>query len=116
MTRFPLHSIAPLGAGVVSLMLSACAAHPAPRVDPRLVPPNAPFASAENVLLDETFESYSPYWRQVRGHWAVTSGRLLQTRDDMRDLNTVLFYDPLMVSDAEITADAAMLSDMPQFR
>src|SRR6185436_20135942 len=31
------------------------------------------------------------------------------------DLNTVLFYDPLTVSDAEITADAAMLSDMPQF-
>jgi hypothetical protein len=111
MTRFSSHSIAPLAAGVVSLMLSACAAHPAPK----LVPPNAPVAPAENVLLDETFERYSPYWRQVRGHWAVTSGRLLQTRDDMRDLNTVLFYDPLMVSDAEITADAAMLSDMPQF-
>ena len=111
MTRFSSHSIAPLGAGVVSLMLSACASHPAPR----LVPPNAPVASAEHVLLDETFQSYSPDLRQVRGHWAVTSGRLLQTRDDMRDLNTVLFYDPLSVSDAEITADAAMLSDMPQF-
>jgi hypothetical protein len=58
MTRFSSHSIAPLPAGVVSLMLSACAAHPAPKLDPRLVPPNAPVASAEHVLLDETFESY----------------------------------------------------------
>jgi hypothetical protein len=78
-------------------------------------PPMPPKTSAERVLLREYFEQYSPYWRQVRGHWAVTSGRLLQTRDDARELNTVLFYDPLIIVDAEITAVAAMLNDVPQF-
>ena len=105
-------SVGSLGTGAVALMLGM-GALPASAQMP--APPMPPQASAERVLLREYFEQYSPYWRQVRGHWAVTSGRLLQTRDDARERNTVLFYDPLIIADAEITAVAAMLNDVPQF-
>jgi hypothetical protein len=113
MTRLFSHKVGSFGVAVVGLMMSACAARSASYANVNA--PRPPMPPLERVLLDETFERYSPYWRQVRGHWAVTDGRLLQTRDDARDLNTVLFYDPLTIADAEITANMAMLSDLPQF-
>ena len=70
--------------------------------------------SNERVLLADDFDSYSPHWRQVRGQWALVGGNLLQTRDDARELNSVMFYDPLTVADAEITTEVSVLYDMPQ--
>lgn len=102
-----------LGIGAVALMLGMGALPASAQMPP--APPMPPQTTAERVLLRESFEQYSPYWRQVRGHWAVTSGRLLQTRDEARELNTVLFYDPLIIADAEITAVASLLNDVPQF-
>jgi hypothetical protein len=46
----------------------------------------------------------------------VVKGQLLQTRDDARELNTVMFYDPLIIADADITADAMMLTELPRFQ
>jgi hypothetical protein len=70
--------------------------------------------SSERVLLSESFDSYSPHWRQVRGQWALVDGNLLQARDDARELNSVMFYDPLNVADAEITTEVSIIPDMPQ--
>jgi hypothetical protein len=94
-------------------MLGACAAHSAPA--PRFVPAAAP-AFAERVLFEDSFQAYSPRWRQVRGQWAITKGRLLQTRDDARELNAIMFYDPLIIADADIAANAMMLTDLPVFQ
>ncbi len=92
------------------LTLTGCAsAPPAPPVPP------APPSNQEKVIFADDFRQYNPQWRQVRGQWAVVQGRLLQTRDDARELNTVMFYDPIVVADAEITTQATMLADMPQF-
>ena len=103
------HSMKAIGTAVVALMFNACAAHSAPRI--QTVAP-----SGERVLLQDSFDAYSPYWRQVRGQWIVGSGRLVQTREDARELNAVMFYDPLIVADAEITANAMMVADVPEFQ
>jgi hypothetical protein len=100
------------GASLMATAMSACAANPAPTMTPSAPP--AP--QLERVLLNDHFHGYTPYWRQIRGQWAVTNGRLLQARDDTRELNTVMFYDPLVIADADITAEAAMLVAMPQFQ
>jgi hypothetical protein len=104
--------ITSLSTSIVGLMLNACAAHSEP---PRIVP-SAPQIFAERVLFEDSFQAYSPQWRQVRGQWGVTAGRLLQTRDDARELNTIMFYDPLIISDADIAANAMMLADLPVFQ
>ena len=70
--------------------------------------------SSERVLLDEDFDSYNPHWRHVRGQWALVGGNLLQARDDARELNTMMFFDPLTVADAEITTEVSVPPDMPQ--
>lgn len=67
------------------------------------------------ILLEDHFQTYNPQWRQVRGQWAVGNGALLQARDDARELNTVMFYDPLTVADAEVITDLSVISDVPQF-
>ncbi len=97
---------------LLSLPVTACAAHRMPAAP---MPP-APPTSRERVLLADNFQQYNPRYRQVRGQWALLGGKLVQTRDDARELNTVMFYDPLTVADAEITADVTMLVDMPQFQ
>jgi hypothetical protein len=106
-------SLGAVAVGVMSLAVTVGAQQRSAQMPP--APPLPPPGPAERVLLREYFDRYSPYWRQVRGHWAVTSGRLVQTRDDARDLNTVMFYDPLVIADADITAVASMLNDVPQF-
>ena len=68
----------------------------------------------EKVLLAEDFETYSPHWRQVRGQWALVGGDLLQARDDARELNAMMFFDPLNVADADITTEVTVLNDLPQ--
>jgi hypothetical protein len=91
-------------------LLSGCAQNPPPPL-----PPAPPPGNQEKVLFSDNFQDYNPRWRQVRGQWAVVGGRLVQTRDDARELNTVMFYDPLTVADAEITTETTMLADLPQF-
>ena len=97
--------------GLLCVSLSACG----PK-NPPPTPSAPPAPSAEKVVLFDAFQRPDPRWRQVRGQWAVTNGKLLQVRDDARELNTVYYYDPLIVADAEITlAGATMMADLPQF-
>jgi len=70
--------------------------------------------SSERVLLSEDFDTYNPQWRQVRGQWALVGGNLLQARDDARELNSMMFFDPLTVADADITTEVSVINDMPQ--
>jgi hypothetical protein len=70
--------------------------------------------SSERVLLSEDFDTYNPQWRQVRGQWALVGGNLLQARDDARELNSMMFFDPLTVADADITTEVSVMNDMPQ--
>jgi hypothetical protein len=100
---------------LVSTPLVACASSgKLAKVAP--APPAPPAAATqERVLLADDFKSYSPRWRQVRGQWGLMEGALLQARDSVTELNTILFYDPLTVADAEITADLSVITDMPQF-
>ena len=60
------------------------------------------------------FDTYNPHWRQVRGQWALVGGNLLQARDDARELNSMMFFDPLTVADADITTEVSVMNDMPQ--
>jgi hypothetical protein len=99
---------------LVSTPLVACASNrKTVRVAP--APPTPPAAAQERVLLADDFKSYSPRWRQVRGQWGLMEGALLQARDEVSELNAIMFYDPLTVGDAEITADLSVINDMPQF-
>jgi hypothetical protein len=70
--------------------------------------------SSERVLLSEDFDTYNPQWRQVRGQWALVGGNLLQARDDARELNSMMFFDPLTVADADITTEVSVMNDMPE--
>jgi hypothetical protein len=106
-------------AGLLCTSLSACASNPPARTTPVAPPPQervlVPLPQ-ERVLLFDNFQQYNPLWRQVRGQWGVTAGKLIQMRDDARELNTIFYYDPLIVADAEITlAGATMMADLPQF-
>ncbi len=98
-------------AALVAAPLTACAA--GPKVVP--MPPAPPAASQEHVLLVENFQDYSPRWRQVRGQWGLMDGALLQARDGVSELNAIMFYDPLTVADAEITAHVNVMNDLPQY-
>jgi hypothetical protein len=100
--------------GYISLLcVSVAACGPKTTVVQQPAPPPA---LNEKVLLSDNFQRPDPRWRQVRGQWGVTSGKLTQVRDDSRELNTVFYYDPLIIADAEITlAGAMMMADMPQF-
>ena len=71
--------------------------------------------SASSLLFADEFNSYNPRWRQVRGQWSISDGSLRQTRDDVRDLNAVFYYDPLTIADADIATEATMVVDLPQF-
>jgi hypothetical protein len=113
-TRFSGRSIAAVGLGLFSIVMGGCAAAHTPPTFPTSVRVVAP-PPTERVLLDEHFSTYSPYYREVRGHWGVVGGRLMQTRDEARELNTVRYYAPLTIADAEITTEATMMSDLPQF-
>jgi hypothetical protein len=104
-----LTSVKSLATSVVGILLAASAATAAPPAAPR-------FPSAERVLFESTFRNYDPHWRNIRGQWGLTKEGLVQTRDDARELNTVMFYDPLIIADADITADATMMADLPQFQ
>ena len=70
------------GVTVVGVMMTACAARSAPN-------PPVPPAQFERVVFEDTFDRYNPYWRQVRGQWAVADGRLLQAREDAREINAI---------------------------
>jgi hypothetical protein len=78
-------------------------------------PPAPPPASAEKVLLSDSFDQYSPQWRQVRGQWGVQGGMAMQARDDSREMNTIMFFEPLTIADAEIATSARMTARLPQF-
>ena len=71
-------------------------------------PPAAPNAAQGKVLLHDDFDAYNPNWRQVRGQWAVADGVMAQVREDERERNTILFYEPLPVADAEVETEVAM--------
>jgi hypothetical protein len=83
----------------------------------RTVPAAAPSIAARiaSPLFSDDFATHNPRWRQVRGQWSVLGGSLLQIRDDVRELNTIMYYDPLTIADAEITAETTMIADLPQF-
>jgi hypothetical protein len=111
-TTTTAHALRMTVVALLALPVTACAAGhkiPAP------VPPVPPAASQARVLLAEDFQQYTPDWRQVRGHWGLVNGSLLQVRDAVTDLNTIMFYDPLTVADAEITADVTLANDLPQY-
>jgi hypothetical protein len=97
---------------LMTLPLTACASGGG-KLSVAPVPPMAP-TTGDRVLLADEFEDYSPQWRQVRGQWAMVDGTLLQTRDDVRELNTMMFYDPLTVADAEVRTEVRVLSDLPE--
>jgi hypothetical protein len=95
-----------------SVLASGCASNPIAS------PATAPAASvgpASPLLFSDDFNAYNPRWRQVRGQWSVIDGSLRQTRDEVRELNTVFYYDPLTIADADITVETTMLADLPQF-
>jgi hypothetical protein len=94
-------------ATVAGCLVVACAsAPPAPR---------NPAGSRTRLLLEDDFDDYRPQWRQVRGQWAVANGQVLQARDDAREQNTIMFYDPLSVADAEMSTVVRMIARLPQF-
>lgn len=98
-------------AAIVAVPLTACASRSNSSVGTRVV--TVP-VSNERVLLSESFDNYDPHWRQVRGQWALVDGNLLQARDEARELNSMMFFDPLNVGDAEITTEVSIIHDMPQ--
>lgn len=96
--------------GLMCVSLAACG----PKQVPQPAAPPAP--SNEKVLLNDNFQRSDPRWRQVRGQWGITGGKLSQVRDDARELNAIYFYDPLIVADADITLrGVTMMADLPQF-
>jgi hypothetical protein len=101
-----------LSATLLAGALTGCATNPPP------APPQTPVPSAnqEKVVIFDNFQQYNPRWRQVRGQWAVVGGKLVQTRDDPREMNTIFFYDPVTVADAEITTEAMLRVTLPQFQ
>jgi hypothetical protein len=105
-----------LGTSVLGLTISASSVLAAPKTVTPVRAAAVPVATGEKVLFQANFNQYSPYWRQVHGQWGLSNGKLLQTRDDARELNTVMFFDPLIIADAEITADTMMMVDMPEFQ
>src|SRR5262245_1420281 len=91
---------------MATIPLTACAARTANTTGNRII--TTP-VSTERVLLSEDFDNYDPRWRQVRGQWALVGGNLLQARDDFRELNAMMFFDPLNVADAEITTELSVI-------
>jgi hypothetical protein len=98
---------------VVAAPVTACASGSSNSAGMRPILVPTP-VSTERVLLAEDFNTYNPHWRQVRGQWALVGGNLLQARDDARELNAMMFFDPLTVADADITTEVSVLDDMPQ--
>src|SRR5690349_19364796 len=85
-----------------------CASHPiASPATARLVSG----IPASSLLFADDFDRYDPRWRQVRGQWSVVDGALRQTRDEVTELNTVFYFDPLTIADADITSEATIVSD-----
>jgi hypothetical protein len=70
---------------------------------------------AERVLLNDEFNQYNPQWRTVRGQWAVQAGSAVQVRDDAREQNTIMYFDPLITADAEVATAVKMSATLPQF-
>jgi hypothetical protein len=70
---------------------------------------------ASGGLFEDRFDSYNPQWRQVRGQWAVQNGEAVQVRDEAVEQNTIFFYDPLSIADAEITTIVSMNPRTAQF-
>jgi len=99
----------PVVVAMVGIVACASTSTPPP------APPAAP-VSQDKVLLDDEFSEYRAQWRQVRGQWAVQNGQVVQTRDDPREQNTIMFYDPLTIADAEVTTGVTMLARLPQFQ
>lgn len=95
----------------VAIPLTACASSRNSSTGMRVV--SVP-VSNERVLLAEDFDKYDPHWRQVRGQWALVDGNLLQARDDARELNAMMYFDPINVADAEISTEVSVIHDMPQ--
>jgi hypothetical protein len=100
-------------AAIVAVPMSAFAAGASKSEQARTIVVPMPI-NTERVLLSESFDNYDPHWRQVRGHWALVEGNLLQARDDARELNAVMFNDSVSVADADITTEVSTLLDMPQ--
>jgi hypothetical protein len=78
-------------------------------------PPPPPPPSTERVLLEDEFDAYNPQWRQVRGQWAVQNGEVRQVRDDPREANAIMYFDPLAISDAEVLTSVRLI-DGPTFQ
>jgi hypothetical protein len=104
-------SVAP-GIVVAALAMGCGSAQMPPPAPPAPPPPT----SSEKVLLHDDFDQQNPQWRQVRGQWAVTNGQAVQVRDDAREQNTIMFFDPLSIADADITTVVSMQARLPQFQ
>jgi hypothetical protein len=96
---------------MVAVPLTACATAPPKSGAIRVV--TTP-VNTEHVLLSASFDKYDPHWRHVRGQWALVNGDLLQARDGARELNAMMFFEPLNVADADITTEVSILQDLPQ--
>jgi hypothetical protein len=101
---------------VTAMMLAVFAAGCGAATAPPPALPAPPPASQDKVLLHDDFDQQNPQWRQVRGQWAVQGGHAVQVRDDARELNTIMFYDPLSIADAEMTSVVSMQARLPQFQ
>ena len=97
--------------GWAAVPLAACGARSASPAMPQVI---VQPSNDQRVLLAEEFDTYSPHWRQVRGQWALVGGNLLQARDDARELNTMMYFDPLTVADVDITVQVSVLNELPQ--
>lgn len=101
---------------VTAMMIAVFSARCGASHVPPAAPPAPPPASGEKVLLHDDFDQQNPQWRQVRGQWAVQGGQAVQVRDDAREQNTIMFYDPLSIADAEISSVVTMQARLPQFQ
>jgi len=98
---------------LLAVALSSCksAAPPAPPVPP--APP--PSGASVKVIFEDDFSSYNAQWRQIRGHWAVEKGNMMQLRDDAREANALTYVDNVTISDAEIRTLVTTGAALPQY-
>lgn len=113
MSRFIGRGVTATALVIALTSLYGCATvPPAPPAAPAPPPTGKPV----KVIFEDDFAAYNPVWRQVRGHWAVQNGSLMQLKDDAREANALTFVENVTVSNAEIRTLVTTGSKMPQYQ
>jgi hypothetical protein len=103
----------------LTVSLTACAAHAVQGPTGPRGPegPQGPAgASSLKVLLAENFAQPPAHgWNQVRGGWEYWDSKLYQTLDDAKQNNSLYFYEPLKVADAEMSVTVKTMPRVPRF-